>query len=158
MFKNRSFLGLKPNSISLHLQSFIYKTYCLSQFTYSLETTVLNQDTRNYLNISQNNIIRQILGIHKLCHMSQILKCLKIINFEDLYISSKLSFLNSIIQNEITKNIFLYLCSKKRNRLSKSFVQDIKVLENRFQSKIGTIYLDCKSHDSKVLWSEGWDC
>jgi hypothetical protein len=32
------FSGLKPRGISPFLQSFIYKTYCLSQFTYALET------------------------------------------------------------------------------------------------------------------------
>ena len=36
-----SFLGLKPSNISPFLQSFIYKTFCLSQFTYVLETTTL---------------------------------------------------------------------------------------------------------------------
>ena len=50
------FLGLKPNSISPHLQSFMYKTHCLSQFTYSLETTALY-----HLNITQNTITRHIL-------------------------------------------------------------------------------------------------
>ena len=139
-----SFLGLAPKSINPHLQSFIYKTFCLSQFTYALETNVLNKETRDYLNICQNNIIRQILGIHKFCHMSRILKSLKIYNFEELYISSKLSFLNSIKQNEVTKKIFEYLCNIKRNRLSKSFVQDIKVLEKGLHSKIEDIYLECK--------------
>ena len=56
-----SFLGLKPKTIPPELQSFIYKTYCLSQFTYGLETTVLNIETRKYLNTCQNNIIRKIL-------------------------------------------------------------------------------------------------
>ena len=70
-----SFLGLQTNSISPKLQSFIYKTYCLSQLTYALENSVLNKDTRYYLNICQNNILRQILGLHKFCHMSNILKC-----------------------------------------------------------------------------------
>ena len=110
-----SFLGLAPNSINPHLQSFIYKTFCLSQFSDALETTVLNKETRDYLNIFQNNIIRQILGIHKLCHMSRILKSHKIYNFEDLYTSSKLSFLNSIKQNEITKKIFwVFMLLKKK--------------------------------------------
>jgi hypothetical protein len=140
-----SFLGLQPGALSPQLQSFIYKTYCLSQFTYGLETSVLNKDTRDYLNICQNNLLRQILGLHKYCHMSNILKCLRLYSFEDLYISSKLSFLNSIKQNKITPNIFSYLCNTKRNRLSKSFIQDIKVLEKRFCLGIEAIYLECVS-------------
>ena len=78
--------------------------------------------------------------------MSRILKCLKVFNIEDLYIYSKLSFLNSIQHNIITSFIFNELCSSKRNRLSKSFIQDIKVLENRFRSKIVDICLELKSY------------
>ena len=60
-----------------------------------------------------------------------------------IYISSKLYFLNSIKQNKITSNIFSYLCKTKRNRLSKSFIQDIKVLEKRFCLGIDAIYREC---------------
>ena len=120
-----SFLGLKPHVISPNLQSFIYKTFCLSQFTYSLETTVINRDTRNYLNVCQNNILRQIIGLKKYAHMSKVLKSLRIFNFEDLYSYTKLSFLNSIKQNKITESIFQYLCNSSRkkilNHLSKTF-------------------------------------
>ena len=131
-----SFLGLRPNMLSPHLQAFIYKTYCLSQFNYGLETSVLNKETRNYLNICQNNLIRQIIGTHKHCHMSKILKCLKIFNFEDLYIFSKLSFLNTIQKNDIVTHIFQSIITAKKNKRSKSFVQDIKLLEVQKCSKI----------------------
>jgi hypothetical protein len=140
-----SFLGLQPKSISPKLQSFIYKTYCLSQFTYALETSVLNKNTRKYLNVCQNNLLRQILGLHKYCHMSNILKCLRLYSFNDLYISSKLSFLNSIKHNKITSSIFSYLCNINRNRFSKSFVQDIKFLEGKLHLGIQRIYLECES-------------
>ena len=137
-----SFLGLKPFGISPFLQSFIYKTYCLSQFTYALETTTLLKGTRDYLNISQNNLIRQIIGLPKTCHMTRLLKLLKIFNFEDLYISTKLSFLDSIKNNCISSDIFNYLCVNKSNskRYSKSFVQDIKALENPFNYEISAIF------------------
>ena len=77
--------------------------------------------------------------------MSNILKCLRLYSFDDLYISSKLSLLNSVKQNKITSNIFSYLCKTKRNRLSKSFIQDKKVLERRFCLGIEAIYLECMS-------------
>ena len=96
-----------------------------------------------------------MLGIHKLCHMSNILKSLKIFNFEDLYIFTKLSFLNSIKQNEISTHIFLSLCNLTRNNRSKSFIQDILVLEKRFNSNIRDIYLECKSH--KLLLKKSLD-
>ena len=87
--------------------------------------------------------------------MSNILKCLKIFNFEDLYIFTKLSFLNSIKQNEITTHIFSTLCNIKRNKRSKSFVQDILVLEKRFNSNIRDIYLECNQF--KVILKKSFD-
>ena len=48
---------------------------------------------------------------------------------EELYISTKLSFLESIKNNSVSSDIFRYLCNNKnkRKRYSKSFVQDIKL-------------------------------
>ena len=137
-----SFLGLKPSGLSPFLQAFIYKTYCLSQFTYALETTTLLKGTRDDLNVSQNNLIRIILGLPKTCHISKILKCLKIYNIEDLYLSTKLSFLNSIKNNSVSYSIFNQLChiKTKRNRYSKSFVQDIILLEKHFENEISIIF------------------
>ena len=77
--------------------------------------------------------------------MSEILKCLKLYNFEDLYIASKLSFLNSIKENEICSHIFSKLILENRKKLSKSFIQDIKLLEKRFDSNIEDICFECKS-------------
>ena len=70
-----------------------------------------SRGTRDYLNISQNNLIRQIIGLPKTCHMTRLLTLLKIFNFEDLYISTKLSFLASIKNNCLTSDIFDYLCA-----------------------------------------------
>jgi hypothetical protein len=74
--------------------------------------------------------------------MTRILKLLKIFNFEELYISSKLSFLTSIKNNSISSAIFDFLCvnKSKSKRFSKSFVQDIKVLENHFNYGISAIF------------------
>jgi hypothetical protein len=136
-----SYLGLSPNGISASLKAFLYKTYCLSQFTYALETTTLTTSTRDFLNIKQNNIIRQILGLRKFCRMSNILRCLKIFNFNTLYIKTKLSFLNSIKNNIICTGIFEYLChdlnSKTKN--TGSFQKDMIMLQSHFGMDVGVI-------------------
>ena len=82
--------------------------------------------------------------------MSNILKCLRLYSFNDLYISSKLSFLNSIKHNKITSSIFSYLCNINRNRFSKSFVKIlaspcIKFLEGKLHLGIQRIYLECEA-------------
>ena len=53
-----TYLGLNPKGVPLHLQAFIYKTYCLGKFTYALETTTLTQTSIGTLNITQNSLIR----------------------------------------------------------------------------------------------------
>ena len=79
-----NFLGLKPLGVCPMLQFFLYKIYCLSQFTYALETSTLNKKTRQYLNIAQNNLLRQFVGLKYYFHIS------KILNFEKLYLKSKM--------------------------------------------------------------------
>ena len=105
-----SYLGLTPNGVSPELKSFLYKTYCLSQFTYGIETTTLTSKTIKSLNIAQNNLIRQIIGLQKNCHMSDILNTLKLLDINTLYLKSKLSFLNTIKNNELCLGIFNHLC------------------------------------------------
>ena len=134
-----SFLGLKPGGISPFLQSFIYKTFCLTQFTYALETTTLHTSTRDYLNTSQNNLIRQIIGLDKFCHISNVLKSLKIFNFEQLYIFCKLSFLRSLQNNEISLYIFNTIKENQFSKKSKSFKQDILLIEKTFLTSIDSV-------------------
>ncbi|RNA14553.1 hypothetical protein BpHYR1_003744 [Brachionus plicatilis] len=43
--------------VSPSLKSFIYKTFCLPQFTYGLENLTLDNKTLKILNIYQNNLI-----------------------------------------------------------------------------------------------------
>ena len=137
-----SFLGLTPRGVTPALKAFIYKTYCLSQYTYGLETTTLKTETRDFLNISQNNLIRQFIGINKYNHMSNILKSLNIYNFHELYISSKLSFLETIKNNELSMRIFDILCREldRTYKKSQSFSKDILLLQSHFGIDIELIF------------------
>ncbi|RNA29137.1 hypothetical protein BpHYR1_038920 [Brachionus plicatilis] len=47
-------------SSSTKFKSFIYKTYCLSKFTYGLEALTLNSNTKDSINKLLNNLIRQM--------------------------------------------------------------------------------------------------
>ena len=82
--------------------------------------------------------------------MTRILKALKIFSFEDLYIFTKLSFLENIKNNEISLKIFEKLCKTQRNVRSKSFIRDIVVLEERFDSRIEDIF-SLNKHFKKVI-------
>jgi hypothetical protein len=74
--------------------------------------------------------------------MTNILKCLKIFDFNTLYIKSKLSFLESIKKNEICSQIFNYLCSDLNNtkKDSKSFQKDVLLLQSHFDIDIELIF------------------
>ena len=55
------FLGLAPKATSPFFQSFLYRTLCLSKFTYGLETLHINQNLIDQINISQNKLIRSFM-------------------------------------------------------------------------------------------------
>ena len=147
-----SFLGLKPKAISPFLQAFIYKTYCLSLYTYSLETTALTKESRNFINTAQNNLIRQILGLNFSCHISKILNCLKLHTFHDLYIKTKLSFIRTLCYNENSQKIFNYLIiNKKTSFRSKSFKKDITLLEEIYNKDILVITQNAKNLEKELI-------
>jgi len=144
-----SYLGLTPRGVNPDLKSFIYKTYCLSQFTYGLETPTLTQDTIKYLDVAQNNMIRQFIGLERNCHMSEIRKILKIMDINTLYLKSKLSFISTIKHNELSLGIFNYLCENLNNIniKTKSFEKDIvrleKYLQDNFENMdVGLMFAD----------------
>ena len=68
---------------------------------------------------------------------------MKILNFEKLYIKSKLSFIKSIKYNELSLYIFKSLIQKKNDesnkKKSKSFIKDIFSLEKYFKTSIEII-------------------
>ena len=75
-----------------------------------------------------------IIGLNKKCHISRILKVLKIYNFDQLYINSKLRLLNSIRNNNLTQELFNILLKDNTVRIkkSKSFLTDLSFLESYF--------------------------
>ena len=146
-----SFLGLRPLELSPSLQAFIYKTYCLSTFTYGLETTTLMKTTRDYLNVSQNNIIRQMVGLNKFCRISTIRKCMKIHEFEHLYMLAKLSFIRSIFNNDICINVLLYLVNQTSLRRLNSFSNDLALLSNFFNIDVRQIIMNPIKFRSRLI-------
>ena len=92
-----------------------------------------------------------MIGLNKFCHMSKILLALKIHNFEQLYIKSKLSFLNSIKNNNISLYIFKKLnINKSITKKSKSFKNDIKFIVSYFKTDIETIFADPTFYKNKL--------
>ena len=74
--------------------------------------------------------------------MSNILKSLNIYNFHELYISTKLSFLETIKNNELSMQIFDILCREldRTHKKSQSFSKDILLLQSHFGIDIELIF------------------
>jgi hypothetical protein len=134
-------LGMRPNGLNPFVQSFIYKTFCLSKFLYGLEVTSLNKTTLKALNVEQNTLVRYMIGLHKNCHMSDLLVTLKIFNIQELYTLYKLIFIKNLKNNEICCTIFEYLCNNlnKFNSKSLSFARDLNNLTTFFNVNISEI-------------------
>ncbi len=80
-----AYLGLNCHDKNPLLKSFLYRTYCL---TFGLETTTLNKTSIEFLNISQNNLIRCMLRLKSRSVMATLLRVLRIHKIHELYISS----------------------------------------------------------------------
>jgi len=137
-FFSISFLSHKNSSnYSPFFKSFIYKTHCLSKYTYGLEALTLNVSTKDSINILQNDLIRQMFKLGPFCHMSRILKILKLYNFNELYLFSKLTFINTIKYNYLSNQIFKHLCNDPPSY--KSFSSDLILLSNYFKIETPSI-------------------
>jgi hypothetical protein len=85
---------MRPNGLNLFVQSFINKTFCLSKFLHGLEITSLYKTTLKALNVEQNTLVRYMIGLHKNCHMSDLLVTLKIFIIQELYTLYELIIIN----------------------------------------------------------------
>ena len=82
-----------------------------------------------------------MLGLKSRCLMTRLLRVLKIFKIEELYISSKLSFLQTLKHNKLSSDIFNLICLETQNTKnnSNSFKKDIKLLEEDFGLDISVI-------------------
>jgi hypothetical protein len=86
-------------------------------------------------------MITFMIGLHKNCHMSDILVVLKIFNIHELYTLYKLIFIKNLKNNETCNTIFEYLCNNlnKFNSRSLSFARDLNNLTTFFNVNISEI-------------------
>ena len=149
--------GFKPCGINPFLQSFIYKSFCISRLLYGLEIISINKKTLNKMNVSQNNIIRYITGLSKYSHISNTRKILRILSVSNLYDYMKLIFVKNLKNNKICERIFNHLLANNHKNNTKSFIKDFSIICNNLNlrsseviSNINTIIKDFKEDCLKV--------
>jgi hypothetical protein len=147
--------GFKPGGKNNFLQSFIYKSFCVSRLLYGLEIISLNKKTLNSMNISQNNIIRYMTGLSKHSHISNTRKILKILSIDELFIYMKLVFIKNLKNNIICERIFNHLLVMKYKNNSKSFIKDFKnvciILQKQSTDIINNIHSVLKEFKDSCL-------
>ena len=104
--------GLNPYGINPFLQSFIYKTFCISKCLYGIELMSLNKSTINKINVNQNILIKSMLGKSKYCHTSDLLKVLRVFDINNLIIFMKLSFIKNLNYNKLSYKISFSIISQ----------------------------------------------
>ena len=123
-----SYLGLGRSNTNMNSNtlSFLYKSLCLPKGIYALENMSLSEKTINKGEVLQNNIIRNLFKLGKYCHMTNILKSLKILNFRDLITKTKINFVEHLNKNIICKQIFNHkLSTWNEHNNSTSLLKDI---------------------------------
>jgi hypothetical protein len=71
--------GFKYNGVNPFLQSFIYKSFCISRILYGFEIMTINKKTLKKLNISQNDLVRYMTGLSRNSHISETLRFLNVL-------------------------------------------------------------------------------
>ena len=127
-FYSLNAFGFKSNGVSPFLQSFIYKSFCISRILYGFEIMNINKKTLTTLNIEQNDLIRYMTGLSRHSHISSTLKILKLFNIFELYTYMKLIFVKNLKSNHICKTIFNHLLLCKHKSTSLSFMKEFKII------------------------------
>jgi hypothetical protein len=120
--------GFKYNGVNPFLQSFVYKSFCISRILYGFEIMHINKKTLKKLNIDQNALIRYMTGLSRNSHISNSLRILKLFNIFDLYTYMKLIFVKNLHSNSICKYIFNYLLTQNQKPRSLSFMKEFKII------------------------------
>jgi hypothetical protein len=120
--------GFKYNGVNPFLQSFVYKSFCISRILYGFEIMNINKRTLKKLNTDQNSLIRYMTGLSRNSHISNSLRILKLFNIFELYTYMKLIFVKNLHSNSICKYIFNYLLTQHQKPRSLSFMKEFKLI------------------------------
>ena len=108
MFKfERSLYSLR--SIGCKNNAFIYKQFCQSIVRFGLEKWYLVQDQLNQLNVRQNMLLRNVIGLKHGTRTKVLLNELKIENIRQIYLKHKVFGLRQFYNNFLTKELLVYL-------------------------------------------------
>ena len=100
--------GFNYDGVNPFLQSFVYKSFCISRILYGFEIMNINKKTLKKLNIDQNALIRYMTGLSRNSHISNSLRILKLFNIFQLNTYMKLIFVKNLHSNSSFKFLTIY--------------------------------------------------
>ncbi len=114
-FCGLSSFGIKPPGLQPEVKAFLYNTYCKPMGTYGMGLLKLKPKTLQHINISQNNLMRYILGIPYKTHIKNLMKVLGIIDSETIYLMEKCTVIKLLHRTELSKNVLIRNIEQKNN-------------------------------------------
>ena len=97
--------GIRPPGVNPTTKAFIYNNLCLPKCSYGMGIYNLTKNTRNRLNVKQNNIFRYALGIPYKSHTSSLMKALNVVDIETLFLSQSCILVKILHRHEYTKKV-----------------------------------------------------
>jgi hypothetical protein len=127
-------MGLKPKLVSPQTMAFVYKQYCQPTLRYFLENIKTTCKKLDELDVRQNTLIKNSIGLNKFARTTPLLQCLKVESIKQLYKKRKILFIKSIEQSQVCNYIYQHMRKKyhrqtvfKKN--NKSYINQILQIE-----------------------------
>jgi hypothetical protein len=131
-------LGFKPKLVCPQTVAFVFKQYCQSILRYCLDNVKIPCKKIDEIDIRQNTLLKNAIGLSKYVKTTPLLKCLKVESIRQIYQKSKIRFTKQIEQNDVCKYVYKFL-RKKYNRTvkfkknNKSFIKQIVQIEEELR-------------------------
>jgi hypothetical protein len=142
-------IGFKPKLVCPQTVAFVFKQYCQSSFRYCLDNIKIPLKKINELDVRQNTLLKNAIGLNKYVRTTPLVRCLRIETVKQLYQKRKVSFINQINQNEVCGYVYKFLRNKYERNLqfkknNKSFIKQIFQIEKELK-------IDIDEYNSKVV-------
>ncbi len=126
-------LGCKPLCLNPKVTAFIYKQFSQSIFRHGIDMLSISATHLKQLDIRQNILIKQTIGLSRFCKTSPLNDALKLDSITNIYLKHKIFFLRQIKEIKITSEVFSYLSSfyNKLNSHKHSFNNQINIVKKR---------------------------
>ena len=102
-------MGCRPNGLNPFIVSDIYKTFSQSILLYGLEVLNYSATAINEVNIRQNILIKNTIGLSKFVKTTPLFTALRIKSIKHLLWEHKISFVVQLCKVDYTKKIYEYL-------------------------------------------------